>query len=172
MTGDTLSFRHAMGVFALLLSLLFVPLSASADDVVVPPPPINAVCPVCGMFVAKYPEWIAAVVYKDGHAHYFDGAKDLFKFLASPKRYVPGHRPEDVATIAVTDYYETTRIDAYTAFYVMGSDVMGPMGHELVPFPTRAAAEEFVKDHGGSAILTFDQVTSAILDRLDHGNVR
>ncbi|MES9854890.1 MAG: hypothetical protein ABW170_24045 [Candidatus Thiodiazotropha sp. L084R] len=22
------------------------------------------------MFVAKYPEWIATVVYKDGHAHH------------------------------------------------------------------------------------------------------
>lgn len=142
---------------------------ARADEVVVPPPPANAVCPVCGMFVAKFPEWVAAVVYMDGHAHYFDGAKDMFKFLARPKYYVPGHRPEDVATIAVTDYYETARIDARTAFYVIGSDVLGPMGHELVPFLTRSAAADFIKDHGGSAILTFDQVTPAIIERLDRG---
>ncbi len=23
-------------------------------------------CPVCGMFVSKYPDWVAQVVYRDG----------------------------------------------------------------------------------------------------------
>jgi copper chaperone NosL len=153
---------------ALLAVLLWVS-PVRAGEVVTPPPAPNAVCPVCGMFVAKFPEWVASVVYKDGHAHHFDGAKDMFKFLASPKQYVPAHRPEDVATVAVTDYYAVTRIDAHGAFYVIGSDVLGPMGHELVPLTTRAEAEEFLRDHQGKAILTFDQVTPALIERLDRG---
>jgi copper chaperone NosL len=145
---------------------------AGAGEVVAPPPAVNSVCPVCGMFVAKFPEWVASVVYKDGHAHHFDGAKDMFKFLANPRHYVASHRPEDVATIAVTDYYAVVRIDAHEAFYVIGSDVLGPMGHELVPLASRAEAEEFLKDHKGISILSFDKVTQAVIERLDKGQVK
>ncbi|CAA7622800.1 nitrous oxide reductase accessory protein NosL [Magnetospirillum sp. UT-4] len=155
-----------------LLALLLLAAPAQAGEVVTPPPAPNTVCPVCGMFVAKYPEWVATVLYKDGHAHHFDGAKDLFKFLASPKQYVAGHRPDDVATVAVTDYYAVTRIDARDAFYVIGSDVLGPMGHELVPFLTHAEAEEFMKDHSGKEILSFGQVTPEVIHRLDRGRFK
>jgi len=89
-------------------------------------------------FVARYPEWVATVVYRDGHAHHFDGAKDLFKYLLDLGRWAPGHRADDIATIAVTDYYAVQRIDARSAWYVIGSDMLGPMGHELIPTrPTR-----------------------------------
>jgi nitrous oxide reductase accessory protein NosL len=39
--------------------------------------------------------------------------------------------------IGVTDYYRVQRIDAHKAYYVVGSDVLGPMGHELIPLETR-----------------------------------
>lgn len=152
---------------AVLALLLMLAPSAWAGEVVVPPPKPDAVCPVCGMFVAKFPEWVAVVVYKDGHAHYFDGAKDLFKFLAAPKSYVPAHRPEDVATVAVTDYYAVEPIAARDAWYVIGSDVLGPMGHELVPLSTEAEAKDFLRDHHGKAVIRFDQVTPDVLGRLD-----
>lgn len=78
---------------------------------------------------------------RDGHAHFFDGAKDLFKFLLDPARYAPGHRKEDLAGIYVTDFYNLERIDARKAYFVVGSDVLGPMGHELVPLASKADAE-------------------------------
>ena len=46
---------------------------------------------MCGMIVSKYPNWTATVLYKDGHTHHFDGAKDLFKYLHDLPKYVPGH---------------------------------------------------------------------------------
>jgi copper chaperone NosL len=124
-------------------------------------------CPVCGMLVSKYPNWTAAVTYRDGHSHYFDGAKDLFKYLLDLPKYAPGHRRQDIAAIEVTEYYGLTRIDARKAFYVTGSDVLGPMGQELVPFASRADAEEFLKDHGGNRILGFDEVSAALIAELD-----
>ena len=124
------------------------------------------------MFVAKYPEWVAVVVYRDGHAHFFDGAKDMFKYLANLARYAPDHRPEDIAAIAVTDYYAVEPIDAKAAFYVVGSDVLGPMGHELVPLANRSEAEEFLRDHAGSRIVAFGDVTSALIVLLDKGGGR
>jgi nitrous oxide reductase accessory protein NosL len=60
-------------------------------------------------------------------------------------------------------------MDARAAWYVIGSDTLGPMGHELVPLKTQAEAEEFRKDHHGKRILRFDDVTPALLENLDHG---
>lgn len=163
--------KYLLKAVVVAVSLLAAPM-AQAGEIVVPPPKPDAVCPVCGMFVAKFPEWVGAVVYKDGHAHYFDGAKDLFKFLAAPKSYVPAHRPEDVASVAVTDYYAVEPIPARDAWYVIGSDVLGPMGHELVALSTEAEAKDFMRDHQGKAILRFDQVTADLLVRLDKGQFK
>lgn len=134
-----------------------------------PGPDANDTCPVCGMFVAKYPEWIATVTYKDGHAHHFDGAKDMFKYLHDLPKWAPGDKAQDMVTISVTEYYGLTRIDARDAWYVIGSDVLGPMGHELVPLQTHADAQELMRDHGGKRIVRFDDVTPELPDKLDAG---
>lgn len=142
---------------------------AGAARVDLPPPGPRDTCPVCGMFVARYPEWVATVVYRDGHADHFDGAKDLFKYLLDLPRYAPGRAPADITGLGVTDYYTVERIDARTALYVTGSDVYGPMGHELVPHAGAADAAEFSRDHGGKRTLGFDGVTMDLLLALDRG---
>lgn len=144
-------------------------LPAQTTSLQVPEPGPKDTCPVCGMFVAKYPHWIASVVYRDGHAHHFDGAKDLFKYLFDLPKWAPGHSPDDIVTIAVTEYYGLSRIAARDAWYVIGSDVPGPMGHELVPLATAAEAQEFLSDHGGKKILRFDEVTPQVPANLDQG---
>ncbi len=156
-----------MRPFVLLLALFST--TSVAQPVEVPDPAPGDTCPVCGMFVAKYPEWIATVLYHDGHAHHFDGAKDLFKYLLDLPKYAPGHRDEDIAAVGVTEYYGLTRIDAHTAWYVIGSDVLGPMGHELVPLATEADAGEFMADHQGVAVYRFEGVNGVLLEHLDHG---
>jgi nitrous oxide reductase accessory protein NosL len=151
----------------LVLLLLVLALPAGAGEF--PDPKPRDLCPVCGMVVSKYPPWIASVVYRDGHAHHFDGAKDLFKYLFDLPRYAKGHRTQDIARIGVTEYYEVKRIDARTAWYVIGSDVLGPMGHELIPLASRADAEEFMRDHQGKRILRFDEVKRDLPGKLDAG---
>ena len=147
----------------LLTTILFSNLVSAAE----PQPGRMDLCPVCGMLVSKYPNWVAVVDYKDGHAHFFDGAKDLFKFLPAPEKYAPGHSAEQIAAIRVTDYYGLTRIDARSAYFVIGSDVLGPMGHELIPLASEADAKDFLREHKGSRILRFDEVTPALIARLD-----
>lgn len=134
-----------------------------------PKPGAKDICPVCGMLVAKYPNWVAVALWKDGHAHYFDGAKDLFKFLQDLSKFAPGHRREDLAGLYVTDFYNLERIDARKALYVMGSDVLGPMGHELVPLASRADADDFMKDHKGKRLLSFEQVGREVVQQVDGG---
>ena len=124
-------------------------------------------CPVCGMFVYKYPKWVARIVLKNGEYYFYDGAKDMFKHIFDTAKYTPGKSPEDMDSIVVTDYYETELIDAKTAFYVIGSDVLGPMGHELLPFKDEESAKEFMEDHKGNKIIRFQEVTADVIKALD-----
>ena len=159
---------------AILLALWAAPqadLAADGVPIPVPQPGQMDLCPVCGMIVSKYPNWIATVVWKNGHAHHFDGAKDMFKFLQALPKYAPGHKPDEIRFIAVTDFYNLEKIEARKALYVMGSDVMGPMGPELVPLATRADAEDFLKDHKGKRILRYDEVTPEIITKVDSGKL-
>lgn len=156
-------------VALLALPLLLLPLPGRAGEAAgpVPAPGPRAVCPVCGMFVAKYPEWVATLVFENGEAHHFDGSKDLFKFLFKLSKYAPGHTGNEISRIAVTEYYDLKKINARTAFFVIDSDVRGPMGRELVPLASRADAEEFMADHKGRGILTFSEVTPDMIHNLD-----
>jgi copper chaperone NosL len=124
-------------------------------------------CPVCGMFVKKYPDWIARIIFKDGSYAVFDGAKDMFKYYLDPKKYRSSGKLLDMDPIYVTDYYGLAPVNGRTAWYVMGSEVYGPMGRELVPFEKKEDAAEFMKDHKGKAILRFGDVTLDILKGLD-----
>jgi nitrous oxide reductase accessory protein NosL len=135
----------------------------------VPKPGAKDLCPVCGMLVSKYTNWVAVVTWKDGHAHFFDGAKDMFKFLHDLPKYAPNHRKEDIVGIFVTDFYNLERIDARKALFVIGSDVLGPMGHEFVPLASKVDADDFLKDHKGKRIIAFDRVTANIPVALDSG---
>lgn len=134
-----------------------------------PMPTDSDSCPVCGMFPARYPDWIATILFEDGHAEQFDGAKDMFKYLLDMEKYAKGRSKDQIKLIGVTDYYAVKRIDATKALYVIGSDVLGPMGHELIPHPDDYDAKEFMKDHFGKRLLTFDEVTMELLLALDKG---
>ncbi len=124
-------------------------------------------CPVCGMFVYKYPDWVGQVIFQDGTTAFFDGAKDLFKYYLDLAKYRPGSRLEDIAAVYVTEYYDMELIPAKEALFVVGSDVYGPMGHELIPFKTRKDAEVFMKDHQGNRVLGFGEVTPEVIGKLD-----
>lgn len=43
--------------------------------------------------------------------------------------------------------------------FVIGSNVMGPMGDELIPFKDENSANEFSKDHFGKKIVKFNEIT-------------
>jgi copper chaperone NosL len=124
-------------------------------------------CPVCGMFVAKYPDFVDQIVFKDGTHAFFDGVKDMMKYYFDLPKYNPQKTAADIAAILVTDYYTLKLGDGLKAWYVAGSDVYGPMGKELMPFKDEAAAKEFKADHKGTAILSFQDITPALIKTLD-----
>jgi len=124
-------------------------------------------CPVCGMFVSKFPDFVDQIVFKDGSHAFFDGVKDMMKYYFDLPKYNPEKTKADIAAIFVTDYYTLKLIDGLKAWYVVGSDVYGPMGKELMPFSDEAAAKEFKVDHKGTAILSFQDITPALIKTLD-----
>jgi len=120
-------------------------------------------CPVCGMFVAKYQPWITQIFLSDGTVSMFDGAKDMLAFYFEPQQYgaKKDARPGD---IWVKDYYSQEWIKGRDCYYVIGSDVYGPMGHEFIPFSSIEAAENFMKDHHGKKILKFGEITLELVN--------
>jgi nitrous oxide reductase accessory protein NosL len=131
------------------------------------PPSKQEKCSVCGMFVAKYPEWVVELVYADGSHTVFDGVRDLVRFLADMRGFGSTKRREDVAAVFVMDYYSLEPIDGAAAFYVLGSDVHGPMGRELIPFEKEEEARGFLRDHHGTRILRFPELSEALPALLD-----
>ncbi|WP_052502665.1 nitrous oxide reductase accessory protein NosL [Halarcobacter anaerophilus] len=131
-------------------------------------------CPVCGMFVAKYPRWAAQIIYSHGnheHKFSFDGVKDLMKFYFDPKRWINADshliNKSNIKEVKVTDYYSQEAIDGREAYYVIGSDVYGPMGHELIPFKNLSDAKTFKADHSGKVIIEFNKLKEEDIYKLD-----
>jgi copper chaperone NosL len=124
-------------------------------------------CPVCGMFVAKYPDFIAQIVFHDGSVAFFDGVKDMFKYYLNMSKYNSKQKAADIEAVYVNDYYSLTLVDGLKAYYVQGSDIFGPMGRELIPFEKEREAKEFMKDHKGKILLRFQEISSPVIKELD-----
>jgi len=115
-------------------------------------------CPVCGMFLYKYPTWIARINYTNG-SFAFDGNKDMMKYYFEHK--------EDIKEILVQDYYTQNTLEAREAFFVLGSDVYGPMGNELIAFRDMKSAKRFMFDHRAKEIFSFEELTPQKVYKLD-----
>jgi nitrous oxide reductase accessory protein NosL len=74
---------------------------------------------------------------------------------------------ENITKILVRDYYSQKVIDAKKAFYVVNSDVYGPMGRELIPFKNQNEAKTFKKDHKATSIIAFDDISLKLILLLD-----
>jgi nitrous oxide reductase accessory protein NosL len=159
--------KRTLSAWFLLFLLLMPALSTGVADLKPRKPKPSDKCPVCGMFVAKYPDFACQIIFKDGTTALFDGAKDLFKYYLNLATFSPKRNQGDIASIFVTSYYSLSSIDGRKAWYVTGSDVYGPMGRELIPFENEAEAREFKVDHKGNAILKFPEVTVGVMRGMD-----
>ena len=126
--------------------------------------PRDAKCPVCGMFVGKYPKW-TAFMEREEKKYFFDGVKDMMKYYIFDGDFV--YDRKQISRMTVSDYYTLEEIPAKEAFYVLDSNVFGPMGHELIPFKNEKSAKTFKSEHNGKAIVKFDEITDQMLMSLD-----
>jgi copper chaperone NosL len=115
-------------------------------------------CPICGMFVYKYPKWVAQIHYAQNHLS-FDGVKDMMKYYFKNQN--------GIKSMLVSEYYSQKSMDAKTAYFVLGSDIYGPMGNELIPFSNLKDAKTFSMDHKGKKVLKFDEIKKEDIYKLD-----
>ena len=118
----------------------------------------NDKCPVCGMFVYKYPKWVAMTRSAKGEELYFDGVKDMLKY------YFNHH---DNLKLYAQEYYSKKIIELHNAWLVLGSDVYGPMGEEIIPFVKKKDATSFLLDHNGKKIVRLKQLDNKSVEALD-----
>ncbi len=132
-------------------------------------------CPVCGMVIGgkdaqgvtvTYKDGrvvgfggVAAAVFKDGHVVGFEGARCLFIYNSVPEKY--NVNVADIAHQYVTDFVSKKMIELPKAFLVLGSNVKGPMGYELIPFTNRDEAAKFASENDGKWIVQLHEVTRA-----------
>ena len=82
----------------------------------------------------------AAIIFKDKTMTPFDGGKCMFHVLLAMDRYDIIHAREDVAAAWTKDFNRGAWITARDAYFVVGSDMMGPMGKELIPLADKPEA--------------------------------
>lgn len=125
----------------------------------------NTSCGRCGMYPANYPRWQSEIIFNDDSMTPFDGCKCMFNFLFAMNKFDPAHSRDDVAVAWVKDFNSGAWINGADAYYVVGSNMMGPMGKELIPFTDQAAAIKFQQEQGGM-VMRFDDITPDVLATL------
>lgn len=149
----------------LLIITLNLPALAGAVEPITPGPEDR--CPVCGMFTEKFPVFYSHIIFTDGSYETFDGPKDMFKFYSKLSKNDPDKVKTEIESVYTKDYYSSKTIDAKAAYFVLGSEVLGAMGKEAIPFKNIEDAEEFNKDHKGKKIMRFDKIINALLKKLE-----
>ena len=101
----------------------------------------------------------------------FDGCKCMFNFLFAIEKFDKIHSRNDVAVAWVKDFDSGKWLNAEDAYYVVGSDMMGPMGKELIPFADQAAAMKFNQEQGGT-MMKYAEITPEVLKTLEMGGMK
>lgn len=151
-------------IWVLLALLMITPCWGDETDRLTPA--ADARCAVCGMYVATYPNWVAAAEFSDGTLVFFDGPKDMFAYYFNLSSYQPEDSRKKLVGLYVTEYFTMERIPAQEVYFVAGSEVLGPMGHELVPIKGDEALTRFLSRHGGKKVLRFN---AGSLQEVDSG---
>ena len=118
------------------------------------------VCTVCGMYPASYPKHNCQIWAMDGSTLHFCSTQCMVNFNADQSKYVK--EPAKTKMAWVTLFSDGMYESVFGAYYVVGSQMNGPMGREAIPFKLKKNAEEFVKANGGK-IASFSQLTPALV---------
>jgi nitrous oxide reductase accessory protein NosL len=115
-------------------------------------------CERCGMKLdPAHASWSAELVTSDGTTHHYDAprcALEARRDLAA-----------SVKELRVHEYYDTKMRSANDVVFVIGSDVDGPMGPDLVPVdPTKA--KKFIADHAAKRAIPLAEITPPVLAEL------
>ncbi len=96
----------------------------------------------------------------DGSTLHFCSTQCMVNFNAEPAKYVK--EPAKTKMAWVTLFSDGMYESAFGAYYVVGTQVQGPMGKEAFPFKLKKNAEDYVTANGGK-IAGFSQLTPELV---------
>jgi nitrous oxide reductase accessory protein NosL len=112
-------------------------------------------CGLCGMRVTRGAAFSAGARTAANEEVLFDSVKCMFRWLG---------QHADATAPWVTEHLTRSERPARDVFYVLGTDLQGPMGHDLVPVDTAEHAEQLRQSHHGTRVVRFAEVDAAIID--------
>ena len=112
-------------------------------------------CKNCGMKIDPTSAWNADLIGMDGSPVRFDTPRCAFTYWRGGKMQAKDIRAQD--------YYERAWHDSAELKFVLGGDVLGPMGPDLVPVAAPRAGK-FVQDHSADKAVSATEVTTAVLN--------
>lgn len=117
----------------------------------------DARCKHCGMKIDPASAWRAELVGDDGKVTQFDTPRCALTSWRS------GTTP--AKAIRVQEYYDRQMRDGNDVRFVVGGDVVGPMGPDIVPVdPPRSS--KFIQDHTADRALRLEEITPQILSSI------
>ena len=105
-------------------------------------------CATCGMKIDPASPWVSYVTV-DGKEQSFDTPSCAFTAWRKA-----GGRPSHAR---FREYYSQEMKPAHELLFVKGSDVVGPMGPDLVPV-SEGTARRFARDHNGAPPQSADEL--------------
>ena len=117
-------------------------------------------CPVCAMMPAKNPKFFCGIGLDDGRTYHFCGTGCLMRSWLHAEEFL-GVPKSKLRRATVREYMGGEQVDAMSAFWVAGSDVVGPMGKALVPLKNSADLEAFQQRHGGAHVFKLGELDDA-----------
>ena len=121
-------------------------------------------CLIRHIKVYKNPAWVARAKTRE-KTIYFSSPKSMFEYYFQPIKWTSlgAITSSDIVSVTVTDFNTLEAIDAKKAFYVYGSNQISPGGDDLPAFATKKSAEIFAKKYNGKRVLSFDQISNALI---------
>ena len=114
-------------------------------------------CPVCGMKVAEYQKFNTAIQLSDNTTYYFCSSGCMLRAWLHPDIFLSSSKKELKLTV-VREYFTGVQIDGNDVSWVVGSDVIGPMGPAFVPVKGKKALDIFKKRHGGKIVFMLKEL--------------
>ena len=130
-----------------------------------PNPTADDRCPMCAMRAADHPGWAGAIELQNGDTFYTCSVRCTLATSLNSDTFL-GVPRSNIARVRVPHYLEKgSYLDAESAWYVVDSDVRGPMGLALLPAATQEEAQILVRRHKGR-VLSRTEVTMTLLKDL------
>lgn len=113
----------------------------------------------------KYPKSASFLETKENQRLNFCSNRCMFTIILSKKP------PFKIKNMQVVDYFTQQKINAQTAFYVIGSDQMGSMGHDFIAHKSKEAAQDFKADHEGKKTVSFQEIDLDLVQKVSIGKM-